>query len=94
MLISLVDFCCLENKCLQFAKKFRKELAHDDGIWCCSWSKFEKENTEIIVTGSVDDKIKIWSWQKETLELRHTCEGHQLGVVSVDTNPDGSNILL
>ena len=29
----------------------------------------------------------------EKLELRHTLEGHQLGVVSVDINPQGTSIL-
>ena len=77
-----------------YAKKFRQENAHEDGIWCCAWSKFERENTEIILTGSVDDKVKIWSWSREKLELRHTCEGHQLGVVSADISRNGSNILL
>ena len=78
----------------KYTRKFRQDQAHDDGIWCCCWGKFEKENSEIIVTGSVDDKIKIWSWSKENLELKRTCEGHQLGVVSVDMNNTGSNILL
>ena len=76
-----------------YSRKCRQESAHDVGIWCCAWSKFERENTEIIVTGSVDDKVKIWSWSREKLELRHTCEGHQLGVVSADISRNGSNIL-
>lgn len=38
----------------------------------------------------MDDKIKIWNWSRENLELKHTCEGHQLGVVSVDINNKGS----
>ena len=29
----------------------------------------------------------------DKLELRHTLEGHQLGVVSVDINAQGTNIL-
>ena len=45
------------------------------------------------MTGSVDDKVKIWTWSREKLDLKHTCEGHQLGVVSVDLNKTGSNIL-
>jgi WD repeat-containing protein 61 len=78
---------------MKFARKFSQAVAHEDGIWCCAWSRFEKENTDIIVSGSVDDKIKIWSWSRDNLELRHTCEGHQLGVVSVDINKAGTNIL-
>ena len=78
---------------VKYSKKFRQDQAHDDGIWCCCWSKFEKENAEIICTGSLDDKLKIWNWSKENLDLKHTCEGHQLGVISVDMNNTGSNIL-
>ena len=73
-----------------YSRKHREENAHDDGIWCCAWSKFARENLEIICTGSVDDTIKIWSWQRERFELRHTCEGHKLGVISLDMNHDGS----
>jgi len=73
-----------------YTKKFRQESAHDDGIWCCAWGRFEKESSEVVVTGSVDDKVKIWTWSREKLDLKHTCEGHQLGVVSVDLNKTGS----
>ncbi len=78
--------------CRKFARKFSETNAHDDGIWCVAWGKFEKENAEIIATGSVDDKIKIWGWARDNLELKHTCEGHQLGVVSVDLNKSGSTM--
>ena len=77
----------------KYTKKFRQEAAHEDGIWCCAWGTFEKDHSEVIVTGSVDDKVKIWTWSREKLDLKYTCEGHQLGVVSVDINKAGSNIL-
>ena len=41
-----------------------------------------------IVTGSLDDKLKIWDWRNEELKLRETLDGHYLGIVSVDVSPD------
>lgn len=49
-----------------------------------------KDGSEHIISGSIDDKVKIWSWYKEKLELKYTCTGHRLGVVSVDVNPQGT----
>ena len=37
-----------------------------------------------MVTGSLDDLVKVWKWRDERLELQWSLEGHQLGVVSVD----------
>ncbi len=68
-------------------------MAHEEAIWSCAWSRCEKENNEVLVTGSVDDKVKIWTWSREKLDLKYTCEGHQLGVISVDLNKSGSDIL-
>ncbi len=69
-----------------YSKKFRLLDAHDEGIWCCAWSKFDKGNSETICTGSVDDKLKIWNWDRDKLELRHQCIGGQLGITSLDMN--------
>ncbi|CAG0914245.1 unnamed protein product [Notodromas monacha] len=41
-----------------------------------------------VVTGSLDDKVKIWDWEEEQLKLRHMFEGHYLGIVSVDVAPN------
>lgn len=48
------------------------------------------ETTEYIVTGSVDDAVKIWENKDGNLILKHTLLGHALGVVSVAVNSDGS----
>ena len=64
--------------------------AHEDGIWAGAWTKSLKDGSEHIISGSIDDKVKIWSWYKEKLELKYTCTGHRLGVVSVDVNPQGT----
>lgn len=37
-------------------------LAHEDSIWSCSWGRSDKDGTENIVTGSVDDTVKVWKW--------------------------------
>jgi len=36
--------------------------AHDDSIWSCAWGRSNKDNVENIVTGSIDDKVKVWKW--------------------------------
>eukprot|EP01147_Barroeca_monosierra_P000611 gene611-3921_t len=60
--------------------------AHDDGIWTITWSK---DGSNTILSGSVDDTVKVWRWDKTQLELRHRFEGHNLGVISVDVDHSG-----
>ncbi|CAG2212066.1 REC14 [Mytilus edulis] len=59
---------------------------HEDSIWSCAWKKNETDGSENIITGGIDDLVKIWRWTDGRLDLRHALEGHQLGVVSVDIN--------
>ncbi|KAB1257406.1 WD repeat-containing protein 61 [Camelus dromedarius] len=63
---------------------FKQEQAHDDAIWSVAWGTNKKENSETVVTGSLDDLVKVWKWRDEKLDLQWSLEGHQLGVVSVD----------
>ncbi|KAK2495370.1 hypothetical protein MC885_016618 [Smutsia gigantea] len=63
---------------------FKQEQAHDDAIWSVAWGTNKKENSETVVTGSLDDLVKVWKWRDERLDLQWSLEGHQLGVVSVD----------
>ena len=69
----------------------RQEHAHDDGVWGLAWSKNFQTGVDCIVTGSVDSKVKAWSWDNDSdsLEAKWTAEGHQLGVVSVAIDPSG-----
>lgn len=46
---------------------------------------------DYIVTGAVDDLVKVWSFKNDHLELKHKLEGHSLGVVSVAINSDGTS---
>lgn len=47
------------------------------------------QDSDYVVTGGIDDAVKVWAWRNDQLELRHRLEGHALGVVSVDTSSDG-----
>uniref|UniRef100_A0A3B3SPN3 Superkiller complex protein 8 n=1 Tax=Paramormyrops kingsleyae TaxID=1676925 RepID=A0A3B3SPN3_9TELE len=74
----------------QYSILFKQEHAHDDAIWSTAWMKSKMDNSETIVTGSLDDMVKVWKWSDEKLELQWTLEGHQLGVVSVDISQNGA----
>lgn len=50
----------------------------------------EDETPEYIVTGSVDDTVKVWQVKNSSLKLKHKLSGHSLGVVSVAVNSDGT----
>lgn len=47
---------------------------------------------DFIVTGSLDDAVKVWNVKDNRLELRQQLAGHSLGVVSVAVSSDGSKI--
>jgi len=68
----------------------KQEVAHDEGIWTCSWTKHE--DVDYIITAGIDDSAKVWAWRNEQLELRHKLEKHALGVVSVATGDNGNLI--
>lgn len=54
--------------------------------------KFDDELSDFIVTGSLDDTVKIWDVRDDQLELRQQLSGHSLGVVSVAVSSDGRTI--
>lgn len=45
---------------------------------------------EYIVTGGLDDLVKVWELQDDTLHLKSKLEGHSLGVVSVAISHGGN----
>lgn len=49
---------------------------------------------DYIVTGGVDDLVKVWELQDDRLVLKHKLEGHSLGVVSVAISNNGKRNLL
>jgi WD repeat-containing protein 61 len=50
-----------------------------------------EELVDYIVTGAVDDLVKVWAFKNDRLELKHKLEGHSLGVVSVAINSDSTS---
>lgn len=42
-----------------------------------------------MITGGLDDLVKVWELRDDKLELKHNLEGHSLGVVSVAISSDG-----
>lgn len=53
----------------------------------------EDEIVEYIVTGSVDDTVKVWEYKAKSVQLKHKHKltGHSLGVLSVAVSSDGSS---
>lgn len=46
-------------------------------------------STDYLITGGLDDLVKVWELRNNRLELKHTLEGHSLGVVSVAVSNSG-----
>ncbi|XP_023789977.1 WD repeat-containing protein 61 isoform X1 [Cyanistes caeruleus] len=74
----------------QYGILFKQEQAHDDAIWSVAWGKNKNDGSETVISGSLDDLVKVWKWNDEKLDLQWTLEGHQLGVVSVDISHTGA----
>lgn len=55
-------------------------------------AKIESEASDFIVTGSLDDTVKIWNVKDNRLDLQKQLSGHSLGVVSVAVSSDGKTI--
>lgn len=50
-------------KCTCFTLRLCLCSAHDDAIWTAAWGRSEADASETIVTGSLDDMVKVWKWQ-------------------------------
>lgn len=72
---------------LSLAQKI--DQAHDDAVWSAAYLP----NSDFLLTGSVDESVKLWTHgeQKDKLEAGHTYLGHTLGVVSVAVDPSGQH---
>mmetsp|Transcript_39064 Transcript_39064/g.86901 ORF Transcript_39064/g.86901 Transcript_39064/m.86901 type:complete len:314 (-) Transcript_39064:563-1504(-) len=62
-----------------------KTPAHDEGVWSASWIP----NSNRLLSGSVDESVKVWEDAQDGLKFVHTYQGHILGVVSVVSDSSG-----
>lgn len=52
----------------------------------------DNDGTDCLITGSLDDLVKVWELRNDKLDLKHNLEGHSLGVISVAISSDGRSM--
>ena len=89
---------------MRLTRELKVEDAHDDAVWCCAWVPGTGPHGGDLITGSVDEAVKVWrpppSGESTTapaadaaaapLEPLHTYVGHTLGAVSVAADATGT----
>ena len=63
----------------------RKSDAHEEGVWSSAWVP----GRNLLLTGSVDESVKVWEDASDQIKMVHTYQGHVLGVVSVVVSSSG-----
>ena len=63
------------------------ENAHEESVWAATWIPATDNRPSLLVTGSLDETVKLW--KSDELDLDRTNTGHCLGVVSVAAHPSG-----
>ncbi|XP_015571739.2 WD repeat-containing protein VIP3 [Ricinus communis] len=63
------------------------ENAHDESVWAATWVPATQTRQALLLTGSLDETVKLW--RSDELNLERTNTGHCLGVVSVAAHPSG-----
>lgn len=51
---------------MRFSLLQRLENAHDDSVWTATWS-----SNNVLLTGSVDESVKLWEEQDDVLQQKH-----------------------
>lgn len=59
--------------------------AHEQGVWSATWIP----NSSKLMTGSVDESVKVWEESPDAFKFVHNYQGHTLGVISVVVNSTG-----
>lgn len=59
--------------------------AHAEGIWCAAWIP----GTSQLLTGSVDEQVKLWDVSSDPPATQHTFAGYSLGAVSLSVDASG-----
>lgn len=49
------------------------EGAHDDSVWAAAWAPGDASG--VLVTGSVDESVKLWQEAGDALEQKHHLVG-------------------
>ncbi|XP_010248135.2 PREDICTED: WD repeat-containing protein VIP3-like [Nelumbo nucifera] len=63
------------------------ENAHEESVWAVTWVPATDARPALLLTGSLDETVKLW--RPDELVLEGTNTGHCLGVVSVAAHPSG-----
>ncbi|OMO67251.1 hypothetical protein CCACVL1_20681 [Corchorus capsularis] len=75
------------SKSMKLAGLKSVENAHDESVWAATWVPGTTTRPSLLLTGSLDETVKLWS--PDELDLVRTNTGHCLGVVSVAAHPSG-----
>jgi WD40 repeat protein len=59
--------------------------AHHEGVWSLAWVPGGSGSQ--LLTGSVDERVKLWEDKSDSLAEVHAYSGYALGVVSVTAHP-------
>lgn len=73
LLILLTKKCVIILSSRQYSIIYKQEQAHDDSIWSCVWRKNQSTGTDNVVTGSVDDTVKLWRWLVQGSMINYGC---------------------
>ena len=46
---------------MRLTRTLKVDDAHEDAVWCCAWAPSKSGESSELVTGSVDETVKVWS---------------------------------
>lgn len=72
---------------MKFAGLKSVENAHEESVWAVTWVPATETRPALLLTGSLDETVKLW--RPDDMQLERTNTGHCLGVVSVAAHPSG-----